>query len=104
MVVSLKEIPNPTPRSIAYIRGKLIDRNGNLVKGAQFQIQSDGVPVFTAIEPLTPGDGTVEFPVTAGRFFVQVVGGRSEQAGWMVTGQAGQATMSDWEFVFQTTH
>jgi|GEM_PF-5326846 len=105
VVVELKEIPQPGYRDTAYIRGRLIDQKGNLVPGAYFQIASDGTPQFVAVEPHgdTPADGTATFAVTKGRFAVRVLGGRSEYAGWMVTGQTGVGTMSDWEFAFQTT-
>jgi hypothetical protein len=88
---------------MAYIRGRLIDREGNLIPGTRFEIKSDGVPIWTAIGPDRVRDGTVEFAVTRGRFAVRVLGGRSQEAGWMQTGQEGDPRMSDFEFVLQTT-
>ncbi len=103
---SIVQIPQAASGDTAYIRGKLIDRKGNLVKGAQFRIRSDAIPGdWEAIgPPPDQADGTVVFPVTRGRFSVRVVGGRSQEAGWMTTGAPGQQQMSDWEFVFQTTN
>lgn len=105
IVVELKEIPRPQFRDTATIRGRLIDQKGQLIPGAYFQIHSDGVPQFVAVEPHgnAPSDGTVSFNVTRGRFAVRVLGGRSEDAGWMVTGVTGVGPMSDWEFTFQAT-
>jgi hypothetical protein len=105
VVKSFTAVAVPGARDIAYIRGRLVDRNGHLVPGARFRIRSDGVPTWTTVEPpASRADGTVEFPVTRGRFVVSVVGGRSQEAGWMVTGQTGQDQMTDWEFVFEATH
>jgi hypothetical protein len=101
----LKEIPRPEYRDRATIRGRLIDQKGNLVPGAYFQIDSDGTPKFEATEPhgAAPANGTATFIVTKGRFAVRVLGGRSEYAGWMVTGSTSAGPMSDWEFTFKTT-
>lgn len=102
VVQALREVPVPGNRKVAYIRGSVVDRNGQMVPGVQFEIQSDAVPPWTAVgPPVARADGTVTFPVTRGRFIVRVLGGRSEDAGWMVTGAPGNDTMSDWEFVFQ---
>ena len=105
VVVELTAIPRPEYRDTAIIRGKLIDQKGNLVPGTYFQIDSDAVPKWEAVEPhgTTPADGTATFVVTKGRFAVRVLGGRSEYAGWMVTGTPGSGPMSDWEFAFQLT-
>jgi hypothetical protein len=106
IVGEIKEIPRPESRDTAYIRGRVVDANGENIKGAYFEIRSDAIPVaWTALYPhgTTPADGTAVFPVAKGRYSVRVVGGRSQWAGWMVTGQPGVSTMSDWEFTFQTT-
>ena len=106
VVSELKEIPQPQYRDVAYIRGKLVDANGNLIKGAYFEIRTDAIPLpWTAAYPFgsIPADGTAVFPVSKGTFSVRVVGGRSEYAGWMVTGRTGVGPMSDWEFTFVTT-
>lgn len=104
IVRSIREIPLASSRDIAHIQGKLIDRNGQLVKGTEFEIWSDGSPQWSAVyPPADQADGTVDFAVTRGKYAVRVVGGRSQDAGWMVTGQTGQDGMSNWTFVFQTT-
>lgn len=104
IVRSIREFPLASAGDIAHIRGRLIDRNGNLVKGTEFEIWSDGVPQWSAVYPPPDrADGTVDFSVTRGKFAVRVVGGRSQDAGWMVTGETGKPGMSDWTFVFQET-
>lgn len=104
VVQTIRAQPVPGSRGVAYIRGRAVDRNGQLIPGVQFEIQSDGVPPWTATGPQRArADGTVTFPVTRGRFVVRVVGSRSEDAGWMETGQPGSAAMTDWEFVFHST-
>ncbi|MGH2460596.1 MAG: hypothetical protein ACRDIY_17220, partial [Chloroflexota bacterium] len=104
IVRSIQQVPLASSGDIAHVRGKLIDLNGNLVKGTEFEIWSDGSPQWSAVyPPPDQADGTVDFAVTRGKYAVSVVGGRSQDAGWMVTGQTGQPGMSDWTFVFQTT-
>jgi hypothetical protein len=106
VVVSIKEVPVSGARDIASIRGRLIDRNGKLVPGTHFGIKSDSIPPWTVVEPHDPlpADGTVVFTVTRASFAIWVEGGRSQDAGWMLTGRPGQAQMSDWEVTFQLTH
>lgn len=102
VVVSITKSPLPGAPSVASIRGRLLDRSGKPVPDAQFAIRSDAFPPWTATATADAG-GNVVFTVTKGRFAVDVVGGRSQDAGWMETGQAGQDQMSDFTFVFQAT-
>lgn len=105
IVKSFKAIPEPGYPSTAQIRVRLIDKNGQLVKGTHFEIRSDAIPdTWTAIEPHTgPADGTAVFIVTKGNFVVRVVGGRSEYAGWLTTGNPDNGKMSSFDVTFETT-
>lgn len=94
----------PGSRTTAVIRGRMVDRNGQLVAGTRFSIVSDGTPQWSATEPpAARADGTVAFSVTRGGFAVRVEGGRSQDTGFLMTGRTGEDRLSDWEFVFQTT-
>lgn len=89
------------PDSVAYIRGRVVDADGQLVSGAQLRIStSDGG--WTAVGP--PADrrnGTFEFVVTRGQFNLQVLDVRSEVASDLYTGAAGSSDLYDYEVVYK---
>jgi hypothetical protein len=103
VVTNITELPRPEFRDVATIRGRQIDRSGRPVTGVTFEIRSDAFPPWTTTGQARASDGLVEFVVTKGRFAVRVVGGRSQDAGWMQTGQTSAGPMSDFDFTFQTT-
>ncbi len=51
--------------------------------------------------PPEQADGTVVFAVSPGNVTVGIDGALSQEAGWMLTGRAGESRISDWQFVLQ---
>ena len=89
----------------SHIRARILDENGNPIRGVAFRIESEGVPAWSAEKSNeTQQDGMVEFAVTKGVFTVRpLVEGRVQAALGLVTGRSGVPGKQEWELVWRKT-
>ncbi len=89
----------------SHIRARILDENGNPIRGVAFRIESEGVPAWSAEKSNeTQQDGMVEFAVTKGVFTVRpLVEGRVQAAFDLVTGRSGVPGKQEWQLVWRKT-
>ena len=89
----------------SHIRARILDENGNPIRGVAFRIESEGVPAWSAEKSNeTQQDGMVEFAVTKGVFTVRpLVEGRVQAALGLVTGRNGVPGKQEWQLVWRKT-
>ena len=87
----------------SHIRVRILDENGNPIRGIAFRIESEGVPAWSAEKSNeTQQDGMVEFAVTKGVFTVRpLVEGRVQAALGLVTGRSGVPGNQEWQLVWR---
>ncbi|MBI2941413.1 MAG: PilN domain-containing protein [Chloroflexi bacterium] len=104
-LVSASQITQQDPwtNSVA-IRARVVDNQGRLVPGVRFRVSSEGWPAWSADGPdPSRADGTVEFPLSRGKFRVVVLDGLSDTAANLFTGANGVAGAYSYELVFRKT-